>query len=227
MEGRHEEALLEYVWFHEHALTEQAGLYGVRLSFALAYWMELAALYPKARLVLEQIRDRKTDALLSNSENRHVFHDIAAINDHLLEHGKTHALFAKLAATSPQFAEACSRYALPSLVLAGDFALAARFSPDPERQLRERGTDLNRTIQRRKQGKYSPAPHIKAEIHIYAEKVKQLMLISDGLGKRTEAARLKQVAIASIQATSIRKAVAAALEPNAKPWYERGQRKSR
>ena len=225
MEGRYDEALHEFVWFHEHALAEQPSLYGVRLSYGLFYWMELAALYPPARVTLEQIRDRKTTALLSNLEDRDVFHDIASINDHLLEQGKTHALFVKLVASNPEFAEACSRYALPSLVLAGDFELAERFSPDPEHQLRELGTDLNRTIQRRKQGRYSPAPRIKAEIHIYAEKVKQLMVISDGLGKKTESARLQQVAIQSIQATSIRKAVAAALEPNARPWFERAYRK--
>jgi hypothetical protein len=57
-EGRHEEALREYIWFHDHALELEPALYGVRLSFALAYWVELAQDYPAARTALEGIRDR-------------------------------------------------------------------------------------------------------------------------------------------------------------------------
>jgi menaquinone-dependent protoporphyrinogen IX oxidase len=51
-EGRYEEALSEFVRFHEHALEELPSLYGVRLSFALSYWAHLAEVYPKARVVL-------------------------------------------------------------------------------------------------------------------------------------------------------------------------------
>jgi hypothetical protein len=79
-EGCYEEALSEFVWFHEHALEELPSLYGVRLSFALSYWAQLAEVYPKARVVLEQIRDKKADAVLSPSADRALFHDVVAIN---------------------------------------------------------------------------------------------------------------------------------------------------
>jgi hypothetical protein len=64
-EGRYEEALREYVWFHDHALEHRQSLYGVRLSFALSYWMDLAKEYPEARRKLREIRDRKAETLAS------------------------------------------------------------------------------------------------------------------------------------------------------------------
>ena len=39
LEGRHEDALRDFAWFHEHALEHDMAYYGVRLSFALGYWM--------------------------------------------------------------------------------------------------------------------------------------------------------------------------------------------
>src|SRR4051812_29867743 len=48
-EGRFEEALSQFIWFHEHSLEEDRAYLGVRLSFALSYWMELAERYPPAR----------------------------------------------------------------------------------------------------------------------------------------------------------------------------------
>lgn len=79
-EGRYEEALREYVWFHDHALDHEQSLYGVRLSFALSYWMDLAKEYPEARKKLEDIRDRKTATLAAGGGDRALFHDVRSIN---------------------------------------------------------------------------------------------------------------------------------------------------
>lgn len=46
-EGNHETALRELIWFHDHSLEEDPALCGVRLSFALSYWMEVAQVYPR------------------------------------------------------------------------------------------------------------------------------------------------------------------------------------
>jgi hypothetical protein len=92
-EGRYAEALSEFVWFHEHALEGLPSIYGVRLSFALSYWAHLAEVYPKARVVLEQIRDKKADAVLSPSADRALFHDVVAINRVLGCEQNTHTLF--------------------------------------------------------------------------------------------------------------------------------------
>ena len=47
--GRYPDALAKHVWFHENALTYAPAMYGVRLSFALSYWVNLGNLYPPAR----------------------------------------------------------------------------------------------------------------------------------------------------------------------------------
>jgi len=48
-EGRYQEALERFVWFHDHALEhEPSAMYGVRLSFALSYWKSLGDVYPPA-----------------------------------------------------------------------------------------------------------------------------------------------------------------------------------
>src|SRR5262249_36055875 len=93
---RYQEALEDYLWFHEHALECDSAYYGVRLSFALASWIELGEAYPPAKTALRGIRDRKTTALLSGAEDRELFQDVASINDHLNEHRATYELFWRL-----------------------------------------------------------------------------------------------------------------------------------
>src|SRR5437016_5777653 len=79
MAGRYEEALDGYVWFHENS-QDEPGMRGVRLSIALAYWMDLARVYPPARTALEAIRDRKTKGLLNGIRDFPFFRDVVSIN---------------------------------------------------------------------------------------------------------------------------------------------------
>ncbi len=74
-DGRYAEALSEYIWFHNHALEEMPSLRGVRRSFALGYWLELAAAYPPARAALKGVRDEKTKRLLEGAEDWELFND--------------------------------------------------------------------------------------------------------------------------------------------------------
>src|SRR5213078_5135076 len=74
--GRYEEALRGYIWFHEHALEHDRAFYGVRLSFALAYWMELALAYPPALAALQAVRDQKIELLRTGRGDREAFHDV-------------------------------------------------------------------------------------------------------------------------------------------------------
>lgn len=59
-DGRYEEALREHIWFHDHALAKQPSLYGVRLSYALADWVDFGKVYPPALAALQAVRDAKT-----------------------------------------------------------------------------------------------------------------------------------------------------------------------
>ncbi len=116
IEGRHAEALRGYEWFHRNALRHQRSLYGVRLSFALWYWVELGKVYPKARRSLERIRRYKTAALRDGRGDRETFHDVVSINDHLDKQRDTYRLFVNLDGKRPALAAKCAGLAMPALV---------------------------------------------------------------------------------------------------------------
>lgn len=221
LEGRHEEALRELIWFHEHALEEEPSLYGVRNSYGLFYWMDLAQVYPPARAALEAQRDRHASALLDGGGGRQAFGDLAAINERLDCAAHTYGVFCELLARDPDTAQACSSRAMEAIIAAGDFALAGRFLPDPERVVRRASTLLNWDVANRRVRPFTIAPRIKAGIYNYADEVKQVLTVLEGCGRHEEARRIAQLATDLIPATTIRRAVRAALLPGARPWYER------
>lgn len=207
IEGRYEEALNEFVWFHDHALEEEPALYGVRLSFALMYWMELAEAYPRAKQVLEEIRDRKTNALIHGEGSRETFHDVEAINEALGCTAHTYSLFVQLASSNSGLAESCSKLALPAIVCEGDFALAARYLPEPENRIMELGQSLNEDIEDLKQ---LPHPHAQlrdVHIKIYASQVQIIVSIVAGVGHSQDASRLRSLATKLVKSASVRKAI--------------------
>src|SRR5947209_19742990 len=92
-EGRYEEALQKHLWFHDHALEHTPALAGVRLSFALADWLELGNRYPPVRQALIAVRDRKARAIADGAGSIELFHDVSAINYALGEDPQTVARF--------------------------------------------------------------------------------------------------------------------------------------
>jgi len=144
--GRHEEALNEYIWFHEHALAEDRALRGVRLSFALAFWKELGEAYPSAMEALLALRDRKVAILAAGVEDWELFNDVSALNDTLGNARNTYDLFKRINDRSPDFADRCIGVAMPSLVACEDFDLARSFMGDPEEVIARRIEQLNEDV---------------------------------------------------------------------------------
>ncbi len=105
--GKYEEALKRHLWFHEHALEHEPGMYGVRLSFALSYWKQLGTVYPPAIEAMKKVRDEKTLKMEKGEGRRELFHDVTALNRTLDENGKTVKLFRKLDQEQPALAKAC------------------------------------------------------------------------------------------------------------------------
>lgn len=79
-EGQYEKALERHVWYHENALKYDQAQYGVRLSFALAYWAELGKKYPKALDVLRKTRDKALETYRKDPADKLQFAEVMAID---------------------------------------------------------------------------------------------------------------------------------------------------
>lgn len=226
-EARYEEALRELQWFHEHALEDTPGMYGVRLSYALIEWADLGQLYPPARTALEELRERKTALLLAGQGNRHLFTDVRAIHDAMGEQERTHALFVELDKIAPDLAQSCANQALTAIIAAGDYALAERLLPEPERVVRRHARLLNEGFADRRRMRFTRAPLVATHINICVDNVREVLTVLENRGRMREAARLRTLAADLIPATTIRRAVRAALLPGAMSWRERASARLR
>lgn len=212
--GDYESALREYVWFHNHALEHERSLYGVRLSFALAYWKELASVFPPAQMALENIRDEKVAALSGGAVDRALFHDVASINEYLGAERSTYELFRRLDQEAPAFAQRCAALALEAVVAANDFGLAARYSPDPENELLRFSATLNEDVAEHNAGPPVKAPRLDAYTYIYCNRVRTIIQILTGLGRRDDAECAREWAVALVDDTEIRSRVGGSLYSN-------------
>ena len=206
-EGRHDEVLREYIWFQHHALETEPSLRGVRLSFALNYWMELAAKYPPALVAIELIRDGKTDALLSGTGDLDTFRDVESINCYLNSVPRTHALFANIATTNPLLAQQCAREAFQALIAAGDFALAVRFLPESKNHIRLVAETLNEDVLAVDSASESNAPILLAHVYHYVREVRQVLAILTGAGRVDESLHTRDLALVLVQANNVREIV--------------------
>jgi hypothetical protein len=212
-EGRYDEALQEYIWFHNHALEDEPSLSGVRLSFALGYWLELGEKYPPALVALRSIRDEKTNSLVSASEDLELFIDVSSINEALSEEKYTYDLFLAVNQLSPEFANLCSRIALPAIVNCRDYALARSFLPKPSMAVARLASQMNEDIEWSLKAvtiEHS-AVTIRAIVHNYAEDIQMLTDIIRETDGHNAAEELKGYAIESVTNDDARKAIDAML----------------
>ncbi len=213
-EGRHEEALDEYIWFHENALKMDPAFRGVRLSFALTYWLELGSQYPKAMDALTTIRDHKTQLLSEGVQDRDLFQDVVALNESLGRTSETHLLFKNLAMLHPEFATACARLAIPAILKAGDFELARRFLVDPQATIDRLSASFNEDIEfaRDEQSEDTSKAMFDAFVTNHSEHIAQVLTVLSETGDSRMAAVLREKAIQSVCDTSARDAFAALLD---------------
>ena len=139
--GRYANALEKHVWFHENALKYAPAMYGVRLSFALSYWVQLGGKYPPALEKLREIRDAteagfrtSTEQSQSTDSLRHQFDDFESINRELGETAKTTEMFTWLDSSHPGVAAATYDMAEPALIQSKAYKLAGKYL-DPDKAL--------------------------------------------------------------------------------------------
>jgi hypothetical protein len=207
--GRYAEALLDLVWFHENALTEDPSWSGVRRSYALDDWVRLGKLYPPAFAALNETRERNAMGLLQGDSDRSAFRDVAAIDGYLDATAKTYSLYKELLKAQPELAAACGQAALSSILAAEDYQLAAQLTPNPESLVIRKSEELNHRVRLLKYRSYSRAPTRWAYVCNHVEDIQELIRIKIGIGEGAEAARLKSLAIALIESPSLRREVQA------------------
>jgi hypothetical protein len=213
-QGRYAEALQKHLWFHDHALEYRPSLGGVRLSFALGYWLELAQVYPDAMQALTAVRDRKAQALSEGRGSFELFHDVAAINRCLSEDAETVALFKRLHQADPEVAGRCYHVAEKYLVAHREYETCAAYIPDPvgsfegirqRRQVQLEVADENPAL---------GGSHLRDFTEArFADAVGRLVEILAGVGRRQDAERVRELALAVSASTAVRAALEDALPP--------------
>ena len=206
-EGDYEGALAKHVWFHDNALTVDPDYYGVRLSFALSDWMELASKYPKALEKLKSIRDEKTTRLEHGEGTRALFHDVESINESLGEKSATVGLFKKLEAVDSKFGVMLYDIADEALVEAGEYALARKCMGDPAKRLAvlkerfEDGMKFEKNNEKRDDGPQG------AFARIFTGEVLRMITILRETGDATGAKGIQKEALKTLNSDAIRNAL--------------------
>lgn len=204
--GSYAEALDHHLWFHERVPAEDDALSGVRLSFALGYWAELARDYPPAMDALRAAGDRPRERLLAGAGDWDAFCDVAAVDRVLGEPQATHELFRRLDARQPALAHECGHVALPTLVEQGDHELARRYLGDPAAYVRRHAEIAALTLEG------EPAARVvDCVVRRYARRVRLVLDVLVAVGENDAARGAREQALAAVEAAGIRAAVAARL----------------
>jgi hypothetical protein len=144
--GQYEEALQRHLWYHNHALEYSPSQSGVRLSFALSYWIELSRKFPKARQALLEIRDRDNREFAEGKGDFALFQEVSAINSNLQADDETVVLFKSLLKQDPELARQCYLVAEDVLVRTGEYEICLTAIPDSQARFSSLRQEMERTV---------------------------------------------------------------------------------
>ncbi len=128
--GNFEEALTKHIWFHE-ASRKFSGMGGVRLSYALDLWLDLAQKYPPAMKALVDLRNNYRELLLKGLGTFDNFHDLSAINQVLGESDNTYSVFVEIHKNYPEHAKRYYHVAEDLVVKMKAYDICAAYITDP------------------------------------------------------------------------------------------------
>jgi len=126
-EGRLELAAEKYLWYHHNALKYQPSLAGVRLSYALGDWKDLADKYPPALQDMRYVRDRAEETLRGGNSDFSAFQDFVALNDVLRNDGRTIELFKWLDRNDRHLARSVFQVAQDALVAGSEYEMCEKY----------------------------------------------------------------------------------------------------
>jgi hypothetical protein len=192
--GRFAAALAKHLWFHRHALEYRPSLYGVRLSFAMSYWFELANQFAPARDALILLRDEAEEQILAGAtDSASRFSEFESINHHFQQHSRTSELFEKLATDNPQLATRVYDRAQRALIVTEKYALCSQLLTNPEATF-EYERELLRDCLSRNKGKECQREMNTASRTVFARNVGDLIAILARNNRHAEAQQIAALA---------------------------------
>ena len=205
-QGKHQEALDRFIWFHDHALENDKGMNGVRLSFALMYWKSLGDVFPPATTAMVETRDRTAKKVTEKGGAFAQFHDVSALNRTLGEDSKTVDLFQTLDQTKPDLAKQCWIVAKDAVIKAKRYALASKYIGNPAREFVQIKSmyDLNKKLYDKPMGGES----LKASNeNIFVEETLQLIEVALALDNLKAAKEVQEKALAVVDDNRLKDAI--------------------
>jgi hypothetical protein len=130
--GRYEEALARHIWYHRNALKYDSGQSGVRLSFALSSWKQLADKFTPAMDDLKAERDAAKKRVLEGKNLPSSMGDLAGLNRTLGDEKQTAEAFLAISRDYPAHAALAYLWAEDALIKDKQYDVCASFC-DPER----------------------------------------------------------------------------------------------
>jgi hypothetical protein len=142
--GRFEEALRAHQWYHANVLELDEAAYGVRLSFALADWVDLARVYRPALESLTETRSQAAAAAVENPPGFEAFHDALAIDRALGQEARAFDLILDVEAAHPQHLKEFYNHDVFSVLCnRGEYRRCRRWMWDPTHELDLAGERLD------------------------------------------------------------------------------------
>jgi hypothetical protein len=226
---RYDDALAKTLWFHEHALTHAPSMKGVRVSFALNEWLNLAESYPPAMEAMKTARDRAEEKVRTGVDIAQPLQDATALNRELEDTARNVALFTWLDANHSEQARANFPLALSSLVEAHEYKMCGKYIDAG--QIFDSAANLYRTMN--EQGKLLPeeARQMRSFAGIrFKTEVATVVAVLSVNDRHDEAQRIADAARGVLDDADTRAALDAALKGKfPPPWPDdkmRGQMKA-
>jgi hypothetical protein len=119
--------LLKHIWFHKNAMRIDQSLSGVRRSYALRAWSDLAQKYPPAHAAMVRIRNAAESSVWKDKNPWQAAHDLSSLNEYLNNEPRTAALFISLNRKAPRRAERIYSLAEPLLIQMHEYKLCGRY----------------------------------------------------------------------------------------------------
>lgn len=216
--GNYLRALEKHIWFHHEALKHEQAFYGVRLSFALSYWVDLAKEYEPALVALEkEAAEAEVKMKRGTPCSRNDFHDFVSIHRELGRIEPVLDLFKYFDVEDPKFAAQNIDLAGPFLIKAEEYALYAKYL-DPEKDFERAREFYEMNTEMAKDPKYG-RDFLDYSVNSYIERVTTLIALLAVTGKQEVAAEIAERSLMVMNSDRLNKRVKSALDGEVpKPW---------